>query len=203
MTIENGYATLDEIKASKGITSVDLADDGFIEELVEAASRYIDTFTGRRFYTTTADETRTFQAEYRDLVMTGDLLSVTTLKTDLDGDRTYETTWAAGDYDLRPDNAALDKRPYTCIACAPNGAHAFPAPARGVQIVGKFGYCTLANRPADIHLACMEIVTSVYQNRFGANTSGAATITGAGVVITPQDIPASAAAILRGYRELY
>lgn len=54
----------------------------------------------------------------------------------------------------------------------------------------------------DIVLACNMIVKNMYHNRFGQNTTGAAEITGAGVVITPEDIPASALMILKQYTRL-
>ncbi len=199
MAIVNGYATLAEVKDSKRIVSVSATDDAFIEGLVEAASRYIDNATGRRFYTTTADETRTFTAD-GGVVYPGDLLSITTLKTDDDGDRTYETTWTTADYDLLPENAALDGRPYVSIEPAPDGDYGFPTQRKGVQIVGKFGYCALANRPDDINLACTMIVITAYLSRYGNNSEGAATITAAGVVITPRDIPAGAVEIINKYQ---
>ena len=52
-----------------------------------------------------------------------DLLSVTTLKTDEDGDRTYEITWATTDYDLMPYNATLESQaqPYSHLQTTPDG----------------------------------------------------------------------------------
>lgn len=44
--------------------------------------------------------------------------------------------------------------------------------------------------------ACRSIARSEYKRRFGENTTGTATITGAGVVITPDSIPSSAARII-------
>lgn len=40
--------------------------------------------------------------------------------------------------------------------------------------------------------SCIEIANGMYQKRFGRNTGESATITAAGVVLTPQDIPATA-----------
>jgi len=54
----------------------------------------------------------------------------------------------------------------------------------------------------DIVLACQMIVKNLYHNRFGQNTTGAATITGAGVVLAPEDVPASALMILKNYTRL-
>lgn len=194
MTITNGYCTLAEIKDNKRISSTSSPDDGVIEALVEAASRYIDDLTGRRFHTTAADETRYFESDNSTELFPGNIISITSLKTDADGDRTYETTWATTDYDLLPANAALDGLPYHYIRKSPAGANSFPTHSKGVQIVGKFGYSAA---PKPIKQACIMIVTSLYLSRFGNNTEGAATITGAGVVITPKDIPAGALELIR------
>jgi len=199
MTITNGYATLAEIKAMPKIGSTDATDDTFIEDLVEIASRYIDTATGRRFWVNTNDETRTYKAACDERVYTDDIVSVTSLKIDVDGDRTYETTWATTDYDLLPENASLDSKPYNFIQTAPLGRYSFPCGQKGVQIVGKFGWSAI---PDPIHWACMLIVMTAYRNRFGQNTEGAATITGAGVVITPKDIPAGAADIIKQFTRI-
>jgi len=40
--------------------------------------------------------------------------------------------------------------------------------------------------------SCLDITNSAYHRRFGKSTGESATITGAGVVLTPQDIPATA-----------
>lgn len=147
------YATVAELKARLWPAgTVDAQDDVPLASLLEAASRAIDERCGRRFYA--ASETRYFRAEFSDLLIVPDLLSVTTLQTDGDGDRVYESTWAATDYDLEPANAALDGKPYLRIVTAPNGNHTFPAGLRrGVKLTGSFGYA--ATPPARVHEACL------------------------------------------------
>jgi hypothetical protein len=194
MTLTNGYCTLDDIKDQREIVSADSADDAFIEDAITAASRYIDGVANRRFYKDTADQTRTYRARGGAVLLIDDLVSVTTLKTDDDGDRTYETTWAATDYDLMPANASNDSIPYTWIEITPNGNNSFPTQAKGVQIVGKFGFPAV---PADIEYACRLIAMRAYQNRYGQNTDGPATITGAGVVIKPADVPKLATDLIK------
>lgn len=196
MTITNGYTTLAAIKTQKDISSVDAADDSLIERIIEGASRYIDNATGRRFYTTTNDETRTFTAVNGRRCYVDDLISITTLKTDDIGSRTYPTTWATTDYDLLPANAALVGWPYMYLEAVDFGRYSFPQYRKGVQIVGKFGFPAC---PADVELACRLIAINIYSNRFGQSNQGAATVTGAGVVITPSDIPASVAKLLAPY----
>lgn len=154
MAIVNGYATLAELRARLGYVSTDTADDTMLEAVVMGVSRWIDRYTGRRFFTTSADETRYYTADDAyTLFMPDDLISITTLSVDEDGDRVYERTWAATDYDLEPYNAVLDGLPYTRIETAPNGRYGWPVGiARGVKIVGKFGYSAA---PADVKEACL------------------------------------------------
>lgn len=153
MTITNGYCTRAELKAQVWPpgAQADTTEDTVFDQVITAAARSIDDNCDRRFFA--ASETRTFKAEFGDRLYVFDLLSVTTLKTD-DGNRTYATTWATTDYDLGPENAALDGRPYRYIDVAPLGRYGFPVGlAKGVQIAGSFGYATSA--PALIKQACL------------------------------------------------
>lgn len=166
MTITNGYCTLDEIKARLDISTTDTDDDALLEVIVQAVSRQVDAMTGRRFWATTDDETRYYTPESDDILFTGDLLSITTLKTDDDGDRTYENTWTTDDYDLMPDNAALDGRPYTMIEVTPLGDYDFPLGERkGVQIVGKFGYCATGSHPDVVREACLIQASRIWKRK--------------------------------------
>lgn len=129
------------------------ADEQAMEQVIEGVSRQIDDYCGRRFYTTKLDETRYFTAVFRDELFVDDLVSVTSLATDENGDRTYSAAWLASDYDLQPYNAALDGKPYTTIAVAPSGNQIFPARLpKGVRIVGKFGWPRI---PAAAREACL------------------------------------------------
>ena len=150
MAITNGYATLAGYKQRHDID--DTQDDSAIENYITAVSRVIDGIRGERFYTTTSDETRYFTAKHRDFLHPGvRIVSITTLKTDHDGDRTYEYTWATTDYDLLPFNATLDGEPYSYIGITPNGDYSFPLLQKGVEIAGKFGW---SSAPAYISEAC-------------------------------------------------
>jgi hypothetical protein len=132
----NSYMTLAELKADLGIT--DTTDDTLLKAVMEAASRAVDDHCHRRFFV--ESRTRYYTPRYHDLLDVDDLLSVTTLKHDADGDRTYEETWAATDYDLTPFNAPFEKKPYTAIETTPAGTKVFPTVSRGVEIAGSWGY---------------------------------------------------------------
>jgi hypothetical protein len=154
VAITNGYCELDDLKDRLSIT--DFEDDATLEQVITAVSRQIDALTGRRFYATTDDETRYYTPELDDVLFVDDIQSITTLQTDDDGDRTYENTWTTDDYDLLPDNAALDGRPYTRLELAPYGDFMFPEGVRrGVKIVGKFGFSATGSHPDVVREACL------------------------------------------------
>lgn len=194
MTITNGYTTLADFKNLKSIVSTDSVDDGVIENLIEQASRIIDTETGRTFYART--ETRYYNVPYgRQLIVDDDLLAVTKL-TNGDG-----TEILATDYYLMPRNVSPK---YAIVLKEMSGAY-WTADSSGnteyvIPVEGSWGYS--ATTPADIRRACEGIVLSTYQNRYGQTVTGVATVTGAGVVITPKDIPAESWQIIRAYRRI-
>ncbi len=136
------------------ITNVtDVEDDLKIEDLVTAASRAIEKHCRRRFWKNSSDETRYYTAfDGETLFPEDDIVSITSLLTDEDGDRTYEVTWATTDYDLLPYNASLDGWPYTWIETTPEGDYTFPTVKKGVKITGVFGFSSV---PAEVKQACL------------------------------------------------
>lgn len=150
------------------ITDVtDVVDDATLESVVTAISRAIDNICGRRFYRNSSDETRYYTLDSGDdariFFCPDDIGSVTTLKMDQDGDRTYEETWSTTDYDLMPYNAALDGWPYMWIETTPSGDYAFSSSAKGIQIVGKFGFGTTAPEP--VKQACELMVQKLFKRK--------------------------------------
>jgi hypothetical protein len=203
MTITNGYCTLSEYKAwvtmRSGSIGTDAADDVVIEMLIEAASRYIDRETSRRFYLGSTDETRYYTPDDDEAyeVKTDPLGSVTSVSVDYTGLRSY-TLLGATEYDLLPVNAVLDGFPYTCIAInsAVSGAY-FPEYRNSVKVVGKSGWPTC---PSDIKEACLSIAQNLYGERSGQSSGGSVTVTAAGIVIRPQQVPAFAQKVISHYR---
>jgi hypothetical protein len=155
--LQRNYCTLEELKSRLGIPATDTQDDFELKLAVESASRWIEDHCDRQQFWRGTD-TRTFTSCDPYAVDVDDLVSVTTLKTDSAGDGTFETTWAATDYQLRPPNAAGKGRPYTQVA-AVGGTLTFPYLYEGqtartdrVQIVGVFGWPAL---PAAVKQACL------------------------------------------------
>lgn len=131
------FISRDSLKDRLGDTLT--TDDVAYRAILEAVSRRIEHETSQRFQVHTA--TRYLSATWtHSLLLHLGLLSVTTLKTDNDGDRSYETTWATTDYDLLPLNAVENLQPFTSIDIAPAGTKYFPVHTRSTEIIGKWGY---------------------------------------------------------------
>lgn len=152
MTITNGYCTLAEVKEEERLNIAVTTYDTAIEKCIEAISRSIDNECGRFFYVESVDSTAYYMARSDKYLLIGDYVSITTLSTDNNGDRSY-SNWDSGDYDLWPYNAALDSRPYSRIDVSPIGTKRFyPNIAKGVKIIGKRGWPSV---PYPIHEACI------------------------------------------------
>lgn len=197
MTITNGYCTLAEYKAYERITTTDVTEDAVIEDIIEGASRLIDGHCGRFFYQDSA--TRYYTTCETDRVDTDDIYTTSglTVMVDSDGDGTHEYTLASTDYNVIPYNPEPGF-PYIGFESSASPMMGFSTVRRGVKITASFGWAAV---PDSVKQACLIIASAEYHRRFGENTSAAATITGAGVVITPQGIPLSAVQLLSRFRK--
>jgi hypothetical protein len=158
MAIVNGYCTLAQLKAALRVT--DTLDNDMLEVAIESASREIDGYCERVFYSTSG--TRVYAPQNIYLVQTDDIVSVTTVKTSTDG-VTFNTTLAVGDYQLEPLNGIAGGlvTPFTQIRAV--GDYLWPAYSpqtifhleASVQVVGVFGWSAVptAIKQATIILA--------------------------------------------------
>ena len=145
MAITNGYATLDEVKAAARVT--DNFDDALFETAIESASRDIDAYCERVFYSA-GTATRVYIPTDIYLLETDDLISVSAVKSDTTGEGGFNETWATTDYQLEPLNGVAGGivTPYTRLRAVgdllwpiyePRDINAGQA---SVQITGVFGF---------------------------------------------------------------
>jgi len=163
VAVTNGYVSLDLVKKSLRIT--DDIDDDILELSIGAASREIDGYCERVFYSTT--ETRVFVPRDSFTVEIDDLTSLTTLKTSTGGD-TFDETWAATDYQLEPVNGVAGglESPATIIRAI--GDYVFPTfePRNvnhyeaTVQVTGTFGFTPV---PVAIQQAALLLTLRQYR----------------------------------------
>ena len=148
MAISNGYATLADVKAAARVT--DTFDDGLFEVAIESASRDIDAYCERVFYNA-GSLTRVYIPADIYRLETDDLVSVTTIKSDTNGDGGFNQTWAATDYQLEPLNGIAGgiATPYTRIRAVgdllwpvyePRDINAGQA---SVEVTGVFGFASI------------------------------------------------------------
>lgn len=138
----NTYADLAMLKAPGALNITGTSYDARLLALLEAASRWIDTYCNRHFYLLQA--TRRFTGR-RMAVATPDLVRLDSLRTDRDADGVFETQLSGGDYRLEPANADPSHPwgfPYQRVIAAGGLAErgGFPTGAAVVEITGSWGY---------------------------------------------------------------
>ena len=136
----NTYASITELKTRLGIGGA--AGDGPLWNALYAASRAVDAYCNRHFYSRQA--VRIFDVTDTAQLTVPDLISITSLREDADGDRVFETVRETSDYvvtivDTGPQ--ALTATPITRIVADPQGPRPAFTPGLGrVQVDGEWGY---------------------------------------------------------------
>lgn len=146
MTITNGYATRNQVKAALRIGTADTIDDDLIDNCVAAASRLIDGYCNRRFWSN-GTATRVYQAEDSFYCSIDDIAGTAiTLKTSSFADGNFDVTWSASDYQLEPLNGNLDGLTWSYDKIRAVGDYLFPTVNANygeqalVQVTAVFGW---------------------------------------------------------------
>lgn len=197
MPITNGYATLSEIKSAIKIPSADTVDDAMLEIAIESASRAIDTYTGRNFYSS-GTATRYYAPTDNYVCETDDISSLVHIKT-MDSTDLFTITWAATDYQLEPLNGIVDgiATPYTRIRAI--GDYLFE-PLNGqatVEVRAVFGYTSV---PIQIKQACLIQATRFFKR--ADSPLGVAGFGDIGVVRLSSRLDPDVAQLIDGYRKV-
>ena len=137
------YALVEELKQLLDIPSEDTASDVDLQRALDAASAWVDWFTGRTFGlvgTDTSPLARTYPAATTDVVAVIDLQSTApTVEVDTDGERTFVTTLLPEQFALEP----LLGPPYATLRAWPDPAgDTVPvvfAPGQLVRVTGVWG----------------------------------------------------------------
>ena len=170
MAITNGYTTLASMKNFLSI--VDSTDDTLLEGLIESASRSIDRIANRRFYADSSASARSYRANNNVFVYVDDISSTTDLvvKTDDDGDGTFETTLTINtDFLVDPLTASALGRPFTQLTMV-NTLNVWPVyPGLfsnglrpGVEVTAKWGWPSV---PDDIETSCQILTADLYKRK--------------------------------------
>lgn len=134
-----------------------LVDTGVLERAINASSRAIDRYCGRRFWLDAQVTTRLYRPCEPDIAWVDDIGSTAGLiiKTDHDDDGVFEQTWVAGqDYELEPGNADADGGAYAWWRIVAVGDLRFPTTGRRkrLQDTGLHGWSQI---PDEVEQACL------------------------------------------------
>lgn len=167
-TIGSGtlYVTRDDMKEILRIQVGQSYADLAIDIAVQSASDLINAYKGTTYYPT--DETRVYtpQSPRDGSLFINDLVDVTEVTVDTQGDLSYAETWELGvDFVLDPPNAALDGLPSREIVLLPGARRSFPTTPHSVKVEGTFGW---ASTPSLVQQASVFLA-----NRFLTRTRSA------------------------------
>lgn len=185
------YISSSDLKTTLGITVATYDTD--IATAVAAASRGIDGATNRRFWADTGTANiRYYQGSPTSRTLTiDDLVSVTELAHDTDGDNTFGDVLVNNtDYTLEPLNAAVENpaRPYTLIRLHVGSSAYWPHYPRSVRVTGKFGWPAV---PSEIVRATTILATKLFKRQespFGIVTAGVDEQTAMRIAISDPDV---------------
>ena len=166
MALTNAYCTVAQLRTQFGDSGSSLSLE-LLERAINATSRAIDKYCGRRFWIDSVVQTLTFPVEedVTDLVWIDDIATTTGLivKTDDTGDGSYATTWTIGtDFRLEPRNADKHGPSYAWWRIQATGNKRFPGPALidPVQVTAKYGWSVV---PDEIEQACILRAAAIFK----------------------------------------
>jgi hypothetical protein len=128
------------MKAALRIPAGDSIDDSVLALAVESASRMIDAECDRNFYSTSA--TRDYTPNDPYTVDTDDLTTITSVKLDDQGDRSFSITLAVSDYQTEPLNQRVSGNPFPIYRLRMIGDYLLPiwGLQATVRIEGTYGF---------------------------------------------------------------
>lgn len=140
MPLTNAYCTLADVKAALRIQ--DTVDDLLLENSINAASRMIDQYCNRFFYSGSAGEVRYFKANDGFTCWIDDAQSISEVKTSATDPVIYDTTWTVDDYQLLPNNRLSNGAyyPITSIIATDNLLFPVWADIALVKVTGQWGW---------------------------------------------------------------
>lgn len=134
------YLTVQEFKYTGEISST--FADADIQLAITAASRGIDEYTDRFFYTSSGTQQMLYEWCGERTIAINDVITVGTVDVDYDRNGTYETVWSQGThFMLEPYNAAFQNKPYEEMELLPMALYYRPIwwPPL-VRVTGQFGW---------------------------------------------------------------
>jgi hypothetical protein len=140
VAVTNGYCSLADVKAALRIQ--DTVDDALIENSINSASRLIDQYCNRYFYSGTAGEVRYYKANDGFTCWIDDAQAITEVVTASVDPTIYDTTWDVTDYQMLPINRVANGGYYPITGISATDNYLFPvwADIALVKVTGTYGW---------------------------------------------------------------
>ncbi len=177
----NAYAALTDIKAvSPALNAHGTANDPMLELAIESASRMVDTYCNRRFYTN-GTESRVYSTQDFYTVDVDDIAgTAVTVKSSTAFDGTFDVTWGAGDWQGEPLNRwqsghvapitrlrAVGTYLFTPYTATLGRLATIPTTYASTQVTAVYGYGTTV--PTEVKHATLLLALRQY-SRYGSPT---------------------------------
>lgn len=197
MALTNAYCTLADVKASLRIQ--DTIDDALIENSINAASRMIDQYCNRNFYSGSAGEIRYYKANDGYTCWIDDMQTITSVQTASIDPTIFDTTWAATDYQALPANRWANGAWYPITAITAVENYLFPVWAEIplVKVTGTFGWNTV---PESIKFATIIQASRLFKRL--ESPLGVAGVSDLGILRVGYNIDGDVAQLINPFRLL-
>jgi hypothetical protein len=197
LAVTNGYCTLAELKAALKIT--DTLDDTLLESSINSASRMIDQYCNRYFYSTSAGEVRYYKANDGFTCWIDDAQTITEVKTSSTDPLIYDTTWDSGDYQVMPTNRWANGAYYPITAITATDNYLFPvwADIALVKVTGQFGWASV---PEPVKFACVIQASRLFKRL--ESPLGVAGVSDIGIMRVGSNIDGDVAQLINPFRLL-
>jgi len=197
LAVQNAYCSLADVKASLRIS--DTIDDALIENSINAASRMIDQYCNRYFYSGQAGEVRYFKANDAYNCWIDDCQSITELRTAQSNPITYNQIWASTDFQTIPANTLANGayQPITGLTAVYN--YFFPTwqESNLVQVTGLFGWPSV---PEPVKFACIIQASRLFKRL--ESPLGVAGVSDIGIMRVGSNIDGDVAQLINPFRLL-
>ena len=197
MAVTNGYCTLADVKAALRIT--DVIDDALIENSINAASRMIDQYCNRFFYSGSAGEVRYFKANDGFTCWIDDVQSITEVKTASTDPTVFDITWLTEDYQVLPANRWSNGAYYPITSITATDNYLFPtwADIALVKVTGQYGWASV---PESIKFATIIQASRLFKRL--ESPLGVAGVSDLGIMRVGSSIDGDVAQLINPFRLL-
>jgi hypothetical protein len=197
LAVTNGYCTLADVKAALRIQ--DTVDDALIENSINSASRLIDQYCNRYFYSGSAGEVRYYKANDGFTCWIDDAQVITQVVTASVDPTIYDTTWDAGDYQVLPINRVSNGGYYPITALSATDNYLFPvwADIALVKVTGTYGWPTI---PEPIKFAAIIQASRLFKRL--ESPLGVAGVSDIGIMRVGANIDGDVAQLINPFRLL-